>query len=120
MSLPFLKKIDNYSDSEPSSYSFIHPSAIPYDRPGLRLINRLRWDRQNIAPELDTLFRYYRNTCCLVKKTQGFESAKSAETYEEIGQLLAKMWSMAPSRPASYEQLTKVKRLNYYSRGASL
>ena len=111
MSLPYLKKIDN-SNSEPSFHSFIHPSAIPYDRPGLRLINRLGWDRQNIAPELDTLFRYYRNTCCLVKKTQGFESAKSAETYEEIGQLLAKMWSI--------EQLTKVKRLNYYSRGASL
>lgn len=111
MPLPYLKQIDN-SGSEPSSYSFIHPSAIPYDRPGLRLINRLRWDRQNIAPELQTLFRYYRNTCSIAQKTQGFESAKSAETYDEIGQLLAQMWSI--------EQLTEVKQLNYYSRGASL
>jgi hypothetical protein len=53
MSLPYLKKIDN-SDSEPSAYSFIHPSAILYDRPALRLANRLRWDRLNIVPELQT------------------------------------------------------------------
>ncbi|MEG4497008.1 hypothetical protein QUB05_07355 [Microcoleus sp. F10-C6] len=111
MSLRYLTKIDN-SGSEPSSYSFIHPSAIPYDRPALRLANRLRWDRQNIAPELERLFRYYRNTCSIAEKSQGFDYAKSAETYDEIGQRLAQMWSI--------KELTKVKRLNYYSRGASL
>ncbi|MEG4210412.1 hypothetical protein [Microcoleus sp. S13_B4] len=113
MSLPYLTKIDDSNDS------FIHPSAIQYvacgrvaHRPAVRLANRLRWDRLNIKPELQRLFRYYRNTCCLVKKTQGFEAAKSPETYAEIGELLAKMWSI--------DQLTEVKQLNYYSRGASL
>ena len=111
MPLPYLKKIDN-SGSEPSSYSLIHPSAIPYDRPGLRLINRLRWDRVNIQPELGNLFRYYRNTCSISGKTLSFDHAKSAETYDEIGQRLAKMWPI--------EQLTEAKQLNYYSRDASL
>lgn len=108
MSLPYLKKIDN-SNSEPSSYSFIHPSAIPYHRPALRLANRLRWDRLNIAPDLDRLFRYYRNTCYIADKTQGFERPNFAETYNEIGKILAQMWSI--------DQLTEVKQLNYYSRG---
>ena len=111
MPLPYLKQIDN-SGSEPSSHSFIHPSAIPYDRPALRLANRLRWDRLNIAPELKELFRYYRNTCSIAEKNQGFDHAKSAETYDKIGQLLAQIWSI--------DQLTKVKQLNYYSRGALL
>ncbi|MEG4044607.1 hypothetical protein [Microcoleus sp. Pol17_C1] len=104
MSLPYLTKIDNST--------FIHPSAILDDRPALRLANRLRWDRLNIAPELDKLFRYYRNTCSITDKTQGFEAAKSPETYDEIGQLLAQMWSI--------DQLTEVRKLNYYRRGASL
>lgn len=111
MSLPYLIKIDN-SGLEASSYRFIHPSAIPDDRRALRLANRLRWDRLNIAPELERLFRYYRNTCSIAEKSQGFDDAKSAETYDEIGQRLAQMWSI--------EQLTEVKQLNYYSRGASL
>lgn len=106
MSLPYLTKIDDSNDS------FIHPSAIQYDQPAVRLSNRLRWDRLNIEPELKRLFRYYRNTCCLVDRTQGFEAAKSPETYDEIGKLLAQMWSI--------DQLTEVKQLNYYSRGASL
>ncbi|MEG5175572.1 hypothetical protein [Microcoleus sp. B3-D7] len=108
MSLPYLKKIDN-SGSELSSYSLIHPSALPYDRPALRLSKRLCWDRLNIAPELERLFRYYRNTCSIVDKTQGCERPNSAETYEEIGKILAQMWSI--------DQLTEVKQLNYYSRG---
>ena len=107
MSLPYLKKIDN-SDSEPSAYSFIHPSAIPYDRPALRLANRLRWDRLNIVPELQRLFCYYRNTCSIADKTQGAERPNHAETYDEIGKILAQMWSI--------NQLTEVKQLNYYSR----
>ncbi|MEG4455950.1 hypothetical protein [Microcoleus sp. N9_A1] len=113
ISLPYLTKIDD------SNHSFIHPSAILYvaygrvaHRPAVRLTNRLRWDRLNIKPELQRLFCYYRNTCSLADITQGFEAAKSPETYAEIGQLLAEMWSI--------EQLTQVKRLNYYSRGASL
>ena len=81
MSLPYLKKIDN-SDSEPSAYSFIHPSAIPYERLALRLANRLPWDRVNIAPELQRLFCYYRNTCSIANKAQGFERPNSHETYE--------------------------------------
>jgi len=108
MSLPYLNKIDN-SDSEPSVYSFIHPSAIPYDRLALRLANRLRWDRLNIGPELQRLFRYYRNTCSIADKTQGFERPNFAEAYDEIGKILAQMWSI--------DQLTEVKQLNYYSRG---
>jgi hypothetical protein len=108
MSLPYLKKIDN-SDSEPSAYSFIHPSAIPYERPALRLANRLRWDRLNIVPELQRLFCYYRNTCSIADKIQVFERPNSAETYEEIGKLLAQMWSI--------DRLNEVKQLNYYSRG---
>lgn len=108
MSLPYLKKIDN-SDSEPSAYSFIHPSAIPYDRPTLRLANRLRWDRLNIVPELQRLFCYYRNTCSIADKIQEFERPNSTETYDEIGKILAQMWSI--------DQLTEVKQLNYYSRG---
>jgi hypothetical protein len=99
MSLPYLKKIDN-SDSEPSAYSFIHPSAIPYEQPALRLANRLRWNR---------LFCYYRNTCSIADKIQGFERPNSTETYDEIGKILAQMWSL--------NQLTEVKQLNYYSRG---
>jgi hypothetical protein len=110
MSLPYLTKIGNLGSTEP--YSLIHPSAIPYDRPAVRLANRLRWNRLNIAPELDKLFRYYRNICSIVEKTQGFEAAKSPETYDEIGQLLAKMWSI--------DKLTEVRKLNYYRRGASL
>ncbi|MEG4574285.1 hypothetical protein QUA56_16570 [Microcoleus sp. N3A4] len=106
MSLPYLRKIDDSNDS------FIHPSAILYDRPAVRLANRLRWDRLNIEPELQRLFRYYRNTCSLADRTQGFEAAKSPETYAEIGQLLAEMWSI--------DQLTEVKQLNCYSPGASL
>jgi hypothetical protein len=108
MSLPYLKKIDN-SDSEPSAYSFIHPSAILYDRPALRLANRLRWDRLNIVPELQRLFCYYRNTCSIADKIQGFERPNYDETYDEIGKILAQMWSI--------DQLTEVKQLNYYSRG---
>ncbi|MEG4445073.1 hypothetical protein QUB47_23600 [Microcoleus sp. AT9_B5] len=111
MSLPYLTKIDNLGD-KPSSYRFIYPSAIPDNRPALRLANRLHWDRLNIAPELQALFRYYRNTCSIVDKTQGFEAAKSPETYDEIGKLLAQMWSI--------NNLSEVKQLNYYSRGASL
>lgn len=111
MSLPYLLKINN-SGGRTDSYRFIDPSAIPDDRPALRLANRLQWDRLNIAPELDKLSRYYRNTCSIVDKTQGFDAAKSPETYDEIGKVLAQMWSI--------DQLTEVKRLNYYSRGASL
>lgn len=107
MSLPYLKKID--SGLEPSSYSLIHPSAIPYDRPAVRFANRLRWDRTNVAPELGKLFRYYRNICSIGEKTQGFEIPKSAESYDEIGKILAQMWSI--------NQLTEVKQFNYYSRG---
>ncbi|MEG4396568.1 hypothetical protein [Microcoleus sp. BROC3] len=106
MSLPYLTKIDDSSDS------FIHPSAIQYNRPAVRLANRLRWDRLNIEPELQRLFRYYRNTCSLTDRTQNFEAAKSPKTYDKIGQLLANMWSK--------EQLTEVRKLNYYSREASL
>ncbi|MEG4533012.1 hypothetical protein [Microcoleus sp. D2_18a_D3] len=102
MSLPYLTKIDDFN------HSFIHPSAKHYDRPTVRLDNRLRWDRLNIEPELKRLFRYYRNTCPLADRTQGFEAAKSPETYAEIGELVAKMWSI--------DQLTEVKQLNYYSR----
>ncbi|MEG4248718.1 hypothetical protein [Microcoleus sp. Pol10D4] len=104
MSLPYLTKIDNSKLN-----FFIHPDAIPHDRPSLKLINRLRWDRLNVAPELDRLYRYYRNTCSLANKTQGFEPAISPETYEEIGKLLAQMWSI--------DRLTEVKQLKYYSRG---
>ncbi|MEG5063160.1 hypothetical protein QUB33_06000 [Microcoleus sp. B3-A4] len=111
MSLPYLTKIDN-SDLEAAFYGLIHPLDIPDDRPALRLANRLRWDRLNIEPELQALFRYYRNTCSIVNKTQGFDAAKSHETYDEIGQLLANMWSI--------EQLTALQKLNYYRRGASL
>ncbi|MEG4350214.1 hypothetical protein QUA74_10780 [Microcoleus sp. LAD1_D3] len=106
MSLPYLTKIDDSNDS------FIHPSAIQYNRPAVKLANRLRWDKLNIEPELQRLFRYYRNTCCLADRTQGFEAAKSPETYDKIGKLLAQMWSI--------DQLTEVKQLNYYSRRASL
>ncbi|MEG4084890.1 hypothetical protein [Microcoleus sp. POL10_C6] len=102
MSLPYLTKISDSNDS------FIHPSAIQYDQLAVRLANRLRWKRLNIEPELETLFRYYRNTCSFADRTHGFEAAKSPETYAEIGQLLAKMWSL--------DQLTEVKQLNYYSR----
>ncbi|MEG3849082.1 hypothetical protein QT971_19140 [Microcoleus sp. herbarium19] len=101
MSLPYLNKIDN-SDSEPSAYSFIHPSAIPYNRAALRLADRLGWDRLNIAPELDRLFRYYRNTCSIADKTQGFEHPNSGGTYDEMGKILAHMWSI--------DQLTQVKQ----------
>lgn len=100
MLLPYLTRIDN---------SFIHPDAIPNDRPALRLANRLRWDRLNVAPELDQLYRYYHNTCSVQHKAQGFESAKSLETYDEIGNILAQMWSI--------DIITEIKQLNYYSRG---
>ncbi|MEG4594152.1 hypothetical protein QUB00_20425 [Microcoleus sp. F8_C2] len=103
MLLPYLTKIDD------SGSSFIHPDAIPNERSALRLINRLRWDKLNVAPELDQLYRYYRNTCSLATKTQGFEPAKSPETYYEIGKILAQMWSI--------DRLNEVKQLNYYSRG---
>ncbi|MEG4587220.1 hypothetical protein QUA54_18670 [Microcoleus sp. MOSTC5] len=105
MSLPYLTKIGK-AGSE--SFSFIHPSAIPYDRPALRFANRLRWDRLNVAPELDQLYRYYRNTCSIADKTQGLERSNSAETYDVIGKILAQIWSI--------DQLTEVKQLNYYSR----
>ncbi|MEG4518850.1 hypothetical protein [Microcoleus sp. AT9b-C5] len=110
MSLPYLTKNSDSNDS------FIHPSAIQYvacgrvaHRPALRLANRLRWDRLNIEPELQRLFRYYRNTCSLANKTQGFEPALEPETYDEIGKILAQMWSI--------DIITEIKQLNYYSRG---
>jgi hypothetical protein len=49
------------------------------------------------------------NTCSIADKTQGFERPNYAETYDEIGKILAQMWSI--------DRLNEVKQLNYYSRG---
>jgi len=49
------------------------------------------------------------NTCSIADKTPGFERPNYAETYDEIGKILAQMWSI--------DRLNEVKQLNYYSRG---
>jgi len=108
MSLPYLKKIDN-SDSEPSAYSFIHPSAILYDRPALRLANRLRWDRLNIVPELQRLFCYYPIPVLLQTKPRDLSVLTMLKLMTKLARFELRMWSI--------DRLNEVKQLNYYSRG---
>ncbi|MEG4497007.1 hypothetical protein QUB05_07350 [Microcoleus sp. F10-C6] len=83
------------------------------------LTAKLRWERENIEPELGGLSPYYRHRCYIfltphcheeyVGEGYGVYSENSADKYEKIGTILAKMWPI--------EEVTEVRKMDYYSRG---
>ena len=99
------------------------PSSDSTDDCGLesmftRLAAKLRWEKQNIYPELGELSAYFDNTCYIfltlrcdeyVGEGYGFYSDKSTDKYEKIGAILAKMWP--------FEEVTEARKMDYYSRG---
>lgn len=95
--LPYLRRIQtlNYF---PSPFN-------PVSRPA-RLRAKLQWQREHIAPALENLFFYYRDTCNIIEGEQPHHS-KNLNKYDEIGRRLAAMWSK--------DEVTPERKVNHYS-----
>lgn len=94
--LPYLKRIQtlNYF---PFPFNQISRPA--------RLRAKLQWQGKHIAPILERLFFYYRNTCNI--QDQQPHHSKNLDKYDEIGRRLAAMWLT--------EEETAERKVNHYS-----
>jgi hypothetical protein len=119
MAIRFPKKSEKFP--EPAS-NFSSPSDSPAksDLPSFfaKLTAKLRWERENIEPELGELYPYYKDYCYIfltpqckeyVGKGYGNYRDDRTEKYDEVGRRLAKLWSK--------EEETEERKVNHYSRG---
>ncbi|MEG4496696.1 hypothetical protein QUB05_04800 [Microcoleus sp. F10-C6] len=82
----------------------------------VKMTAKLRWERENIEPDLGALYPYYKHYCYIflcdeeyVGQGYGNYRDDRMEEYDKVGRCLAKMWSN--------EEETEERKVNHYSRG---
>ncbi|MEG4396453.1 hypothetical protein QUB30_29130 [Microcoleus sp. BROC3] len=96
----------NASESKPKKSMFAKYTA------------KLAWEVENIEPELEELYPYYKDYCYIFLTPHcdekyvgpGYGNYRDClEKYDEIGRRLAQMWPI--------DQVTETRKINHYSRG---
>jgi hypothetical protein len=105
--------------SNPASNSASNSTAEPkQERESIfvKMTEKLRWERENIEPDLGALYPYYKHYCYIFLcdeeyMGQGYGNYRDdrMEEYDKVGRCLAKMWSN--------EEETEERKVNHYSRG---
>jgi hypothetical protein len=106
------------SASNPASNSTAEPKQ-GRESIFVKMTAKLRWERENIEPDLGELYPYYKHYCYIFLTPQcdeeyvgqGYGNYREdrMEEYDKVGRCLAKMWSN--------EEETEERKVNHYSRG---